>query len=487
MERRVFLKSLGISVAFVACGGSNLKGYSTNNTSVDEIGHLLRNKASFPKVDGGSIDHIIIGGGVVGMTAACRMKQEGESFQLFELAPNLGGTSSAGEFNGMQYSQGAHYELAYPDYYGEELIEFLKELNIIQWDESIQLWNFVDQQYIIPKEKEQQVYQDGNYRTEMFPDCEWTTQFEQLMDMWEGEFGLPLRIYTFPLKMLNEITFKAYLHENLGPNPEMERLVDHQMIDDYGAKSDQISALAGVAYYACRPYYKRHVPVFSPPQGNAYFVEKMYNHLDDQKSSVFKNHLIASIHRKGENDYELEIIDVLQKQVKIVQTRELIFAGKQFLLPYIFPEVKQYVLPTKYAPWAVFSFMLDGFHQAIHWQNEMITEDEGFMGFINLENKCLNVYYCLKPEERSKLLDWKNDPDQIISPLIQKLNEYLGVEIQAYLTKVLYHPIGHGMAICEPGYLGQDINERIPFNDFKVVGVDNGRLPLFAEAIASAL
>ena len=57
------------------------------------------------------------------------------------------------------------------------------------------------------------------------------------------------------------------------------------MVDDYGSTADQVSALAGVHYYACRPYYTESVELFSPPQGNAYFVQKLLEVLSPEADS----------------------------------------------------------------------------------------------------------------------------------------------------------------------------------------------------------
>jgi hypothetical protein len=43
--------------------------------------------------------------------------------------------------------------------------------------------------------------------------------------------------------------------------------LDYHMKDDFGAEAEKISALAGVHYFACRPYYTKPVELFSPPRG----------------------------------------------------------------------------------------------------------------------------------------------------------------------------------------------------------------------------
>ena len=55
------------------------------------------------------------------------------------------------------------------------------------------------------------------------------------------------------------------------------------------------------------------------------------------------------------------------------------------------------------------------------------------------------------------------------------------------ILKAIVHPIGHGMPIPEPGYVGDNLNDRIPFPNFAVAGVDHGRLPLFFEALDSGI
>ena len=98
-----------------------------------------------------------------------------------------------------------------------------------------------------------------------------------------------------------------FLIQSLHFYREFENLIDYQMHDDYGAGSRHVSALAGIHYYACRPYYDKKVELFSPPEGNYYFVQKLANELDPTKLKT--QHLVRSI-KSIQSGFRVEVADL---------------------------------------------------------------------------------------------------------------------------------------------------------------------------------
>ena len=133
MNRRNFIRTsslLTLPILLKSCQWDWAPAsYPIEVNSDAATGHLLRKSSAFEKIRTNSMEALIVGGGIAGMSAAYAMKDK--DFLLCELSDNLGGSSSNAQFEGISFSQGAHYDLAYPDYYGEEVLQLFEELNII--------------------------------------------------------------------------------------------------------------------------------------------------------------------------------------------------------------------------------------------------------------------------------------------------------------------------------------------------------------------
>lgn len=486
MKRRDFIKIAGTLPFIYSCNDKDIGSFDIEVVSNHSIGHLVRDYASqeakiLPK---GKI--AIIGGGIAGLSAAYQLKDQ--DFTLFELNDYIGGTSGSIRRYDTDIALGAHYDLAYPKEYGREALKVLKELNIIKWNEEKEWWSFVDYQYIIPSEIESRIFENGAHRFEFFTDQDWFTKFKDLMISFEGQMNMPLGEIN---QELNNISFYDFIFKEIGVSRECERLLDYHMKDDFGASCKEVSALAGLNYYACRPYYSKGEELFSPPQGNAYFANKLLSTL--KVDQVKENHVVTKIQKK-ERTFIIDLLNIENEQFLQQEFDRVIYAGKQHGLSYVFPEISNFIKPKKYAPWCVVSLILDDFDFPAYWQNELIGMDEDLLGFVDsgaqyqVEGKrFLNVYYCLKENDQEKLIQWAKDPEVLVQKTIRYIQEYFGETIRDKILKAIVHPIGHGMPIPEPGYVGDNLNDRIPFPNFAVAGVDNGRLPLFFEALDSGI
>ena len=280
MDRRTFIKLSSLALAGIltqSCDSTSKKPnsqlYDISINSDMGAGHLLLDSAAFPAGDTFSTDYLIVGGGISGLSAACQLRDR--NFVLCELSARLGGTSSSESHAGEVFSQGAHYDLAYPNYYGGETLNFLEELGVICYESLVDSWNFVDRQYLIDVQREGQTLTSDGLREDILEPSQLRTEFLELVLPYLGEMRQPTRIIREELWTLDEISFLDFLERALRMNSSFRQGVDYQMRDDYGADAATVSALAGIHYYTCRPYYTQSVELFSPPEGNAYFVDKM--------------------------------------------------------------------------------------------------------------------------------------------------------------------------------------------------------------------
>ena len=404
MDRRTFLK---IGGAFFVLSSScdfkdktpqnKLLSYGITLDSNRKIGHIARKAILKPVVKQLKTDMLIVGGGIAGLAAACSLK--GRAFTLCEMNETLGGTSGAVNINGTLFGQGAHYDLSYPEYYGKEALELLKKLNVIEWSASNKRWDFVDKQYLINPNKEEQCYAGGSFLPSVLPPGELKTNMLDLLRPYIGKTKLPTTEVSPELHHLDKISFYDYLKKYLPITDEFIASIDYQMLDDYGGTSMEVSALAGIHYYTSRPYFSQPEPeLFSPPEGNYYFIRKMEKTLTAQ--SIKTGHLITGIENKGDH-WVTQAWDVKAEKKIEFKSNNIIYAGQKHLLKYLYPAAHEQFEDTNYAPWVVVNIELtESLGNNHYWQNDYLSANSQFLGFVdsgaqkNANGNVLTAYYC---------------------------------------------------------------------------------------------
>jgi len=491
MKRRDFIKGTAASLTLPfwlqGCTYPLSESYTIDVQSDYNAGHLMMKSSEWRKVTAEKTQTIIVGGGIAGVTAAQELGHT--NFKLFELSNRLGGSSGAQQHNGITFSQGAHYELAYPEYYGEEVLALFEKQNIIQYEPWKKMWSFVDRQHIIPFARRQQCFENGKIRNEVIEDGLEKRQFYELLDPYQGEMPLPTRLIPEAYRHLNDITFIDFLSDKMDVSPSFKRQIDYHMLDDWGGTSDQISAVAGIHYFMCRPYLTQSVDLFSPPEGNYYFLNKISSEL--RKENLLKNHLVSKIEKKGDG-FVVEVIDVAQELVKVYEVEQLIYAGQKHALKYVYPKESGLFEQTQ-TPWMVLNFVCKGTPNKYgFWQNEFLGENPAFMGFIDSSvqdptllngKRIITAYYCLKPEDREYLSTIPEHKEEIAEETLSYITEMLDEKLNVESCHI--HVMGHAMSVPTPGFLFNDANDKS--TDLIYAGVDNGRLPLLYEAVDSGL
>ena len=462
--------------------------FSISVESARKFGHLIRETSQLTPTRELTTDYAIIGGGIAGLSAATQLN--GKDFLLFEANNKLGGSSASGSWKDTYFSIGAHYELAYPTNYGTEVIELLKELDVIRFNSANQLYEFIDDKYVIADNSIEQCFWKGNQLNDVLDGADGLEDFKKILRSFEGKMPLPTRLIAKEYHYLNEISFTDFLSEKMTLGKDLERRISYQMLDDWGGKSDEISALAGIHYYMCRPYEKKEVQVFSPPNGNSYFIEKMVGQLDNLHS-IHVNSLARSI-RETPNGVEIEIITP-EKEIVLVKAKKMIYAGQKHALKYLL-KTDEALFSARYAPWMVMNFICRKGIEFSSWQNDVLTDDLEFLGFVNSTKQktrsekydVFTAYYCFDEKDIARFAEFEENPRAIVQATIQLIEEETGTDLSAYIEHVNVHLMGHAMPIPIPNYLNfkdaPSYSENIAF-----AGVDTGRLPVFYEACDSGI
>jgi protoporphyrinogen oxidase len=493
MIRREFIRlsTLAILPLIASCRADHKAHYDILVSSDMPIGHLSFSAGRFPLMRTISHETLIVGGGISGLAAASALRDH--DFVLCELSNEPGGTSGSIVIDGNRFAQGAHYDLAYPDYFGEEVLSFLDHLGIIQFNSFNSLWEFRDKQFLINPAHESRCLSRGKYRNDVIPETPERGQFQAILEPFRKVMRMPTTIIAPQYHYLNDLTFSGFLDGKFSMNREFKNSLDYNMMDDYGGTTDDVSALAGIHYYQCRPYFYQPVELFSPPQGNYYFIEKMLSLLPSEK--ILTGHLVRKI-TKTNDGFDAEIIDIRNSGTLLLKAKKVVYAGTKHALKYIFPEQSGLFSGINYAPWLVINMVMDkpGGEEPF-WQNEILGENPSLLGFVNsdaqyhqLKNKhLLTAYYCFKPSQRAILGNIEHNKNRIARQTIRYVSEYFGFDVSARVQKIFMKVLGHAMPVPVPHFLFNDKNSKRSYNNLVYAGVDNSRLPLLFEALDSGL
>lgn len=498
MNRRDFMKfgALALSPILIKYLNDWTEGTVENDFEIEilsdaGVGHILWESKTYPKGEKLKTDYLIVGGGIAGLSAAYELREE--NFLLCELSDYLGGSSSANAHKDQYFSQGAHYDLAYPKYYGKDLLQTLFDIDVIDYNHKKEQWVFVDKQFVVNPEKESQTFFKGAFRADVLPEGNMKDAFEALLRPFIGRMPMPTQAIDTDLHYLNALTFRAFLEQHLDLDDAFMQAIDYAMLDDWGATADVVSALAGIHYYTCRPYLDEHPELFSPPQGNAYFAQQFIRKIPQE--GLLVNRLVKKI-QAIENGFLVDVIDVKNKTLLQIATKKIVYAAHKHALKYIYPEGHALFQQNEYAPWVVVNIVLNkAVTTPVYWQNEYLSGEEAFMGFVDsgaqyqpqTTRRTLTAYYCLAPEQRNELLQIKKLAPSLVEQSIVAIEEVLNLSIRNDIEKVYLKVMGHAMPIPKPNFLLKDHNVTALDTGIAYAGVDAGHLPLFFEAANSGL
>ena len=492
MKRRDFIQISSLSLAALLVEGCKNE-YAYDITFLNDMaaGHQVFEHKNYSNGKKIKIKYLIVGGGLAGLSAAYQLKQE--DFMLFEVSDILGGTSAGSLYQDIPLCHGAHYDLSYPSYYGREVLAMLEDLNISQYDRFSDSWKFVDKQYLIPKNRESRTMAYGSFRMDVLPAGEAKSKLIELITTFSGRMPMPTRLIEDQFHDLNNQTFHDFIIQKISINKEFSEGLDYHMKDDYGADAKQVSALAGIHYFSCRPYYTQPVELFSPPEGNSYFTQKICSQLP--KNQIKVSSTIRRIVEKNAG-FEVSVLDLANNETIKVCCDKIIYAGNKYALKYIYPKDNHLFENNQYAPWVVVNFVLKKeLVNRSFWQNEIISNDKSLMGFVDskaqyaVSNKhqILTVYYCYKPEEREMMSLIRERKNRFVNNTLDHLEAYFNRPLKRNIDKIFIKQMGHAMPIAAVGYLFNDANTRRSNPNLVYAGVDNGRLPLLVEAIDSGI
>jgi len=454
------------------------------------LGHRLRDGGFPSPSETRKTGVLIVGGGISGLSAAWRLAKSGvDDFLVMEMESEAGGNSRGGQSPLVAYPWGAHY-LPLPTREAIYVRDLLAELGVLQGDPAAAKPAY-DERYLCATPQER-VFRHGLWEEGLLPhrglDAAERAQQKRFHDRMEALkqargrdgrrlFAIPMALSTTDpeWRALDQVSFKQWLKDNGFTAPTLYWLANYACRDDYGTAYDQVSAWAGLHYFACRNGEAANATsdtVITAPDGNAWLARGLAQKAGDRVISG------AAVWRMEEGKSGVTV-DVLvgEKSVRF-EARQLIWAAPAFVLPRVWPaipaDLKQACLAGDYAPWLTANLHLSDLPEERHgapaaWDN--IFYDSPGLGYVTathqlirrrLNGTVLTYYRALHdvaPAEGRRLL--LETPHAAWAEGILSELERVHPDIRKLTTRLDVFRNGHAMRRPVPGSLYHGQREKM--------------------------
>jgi putative NAD(P)-binding protein len=452
VSRRKFLQAGSAALVGLSVKGDRPISGSFVNDSF-QLGHQLRDRASFPGVRR-TEKHtvVIVGGGIAGLSAAWRLNKRGfHDFVLLEMNEQPGGNSRWGQNEITAFPWAAHY-VPIPGPKGTYVRELFEDLGVLKNGE----W---EERYLCfaPQER---LYLYGRWQDGIEPAVGLTSedreQFKRLEDFIHqfratGVFTIPMERGLSPSQHdLDGISFDEWLRQQRMSSRILHWYMNYCCRDDYGALAADTSAWAGIHYFASREPEEKGPLTW--PEGNGWIVKRLLERIGSFVRAG------AMVHRITQRKNDLSVYSGDTEY----RAQFVIFAAPTFLAPYLIEGMAP-LRDFEYSPWLTANLMLErmpaNYGTDIPWDNVVMNSPT--LGYVDamhqtvqshVERTVWTFYWALAegaPAENRKMLldkDWAYWKDAILHDL-----ERVHPDIRQCISRMDVMRFGHAMARPKPG------------------------------------
>ncbi len=442
------------------------------------IGHRLRGGAFAAPGAILRTDVVIVGGGIAGLGTGYRLAKAGyDDFLLLDLEAAPGGNAASGRNEVCAFPWGAHYVPL--------LTQEAKAVRALFEDFGI-ITGYgptgapVYDEYALCADPTERLYRYGRWQDGLVPAIGLTVQeeaetsrfFATMRDFRRRVGSDGRRAFAIPLDLssqdadlmaLDAIAMTAWMEREGYRSQGLAWYVDYCCRDDYGTRSKDVSAWAGIHYFASRNGRAADADeqgLVTWPEGNGYLARRLSEALGPRARP---RALAFGVETNG-TGVAVDVWDAAEDKTFRVEAKAAVLATPHFVTARL---IKDAALAAgfSYAPWAVANITLDslpgGAGAGLSWDN--VVFDSPLLGYVVATHqitqmrptKTVLTYYWplshLPPEEARR--EALARPLQAWQDIF--LKELLAVhpELEGHVRRVDVWVWGHAMIRPVPGFI----------------------------------
>ncbi len=458
-----------------------------------DVGHKIRDlEFKNAKVESPAHDKklVIIGGGVAGLSAAWWLNRSGfTDFTLLELEKSVGGNSSSGANNVSSYPWGAHYvPLANEE---STIVRTLfEEIGIINGiaPSGLPIYNDL----YMCHDPEERLFKDGTFQEGLIPrrglqrkDKEEVNRFFALMGTYrqlrgnDGKraFAIPLELSSQDAELLalDKISMDEWMTTNGFSTRPLKWYIDYCCRDDYGSSPKNVSAWAGIHYFAGRNGTAANAEtnsVVTWPNGNGFLIDQLKSMLHQ---FVRTDAAVIRLEKNDAGRLSTTFYDTKERSLGLYSSDFCICATPRFLAQHIMadpPLLDRSELV--YGPWMVANITLKMMTESkgvgLAWDN--VRYGSPSLGYVvathqNITTRknaptVITYYYPLAQGDPQKArqsltkIDTEEWSKRIVEDL-EKMNPGIGRQI----VSMDLWPWGHGMIRPSVGFIWGEARKKM--------------------------
>ncbi|MDR0563359.1 MAG: NAD(P)-binding protein [Azoarcus sp.] len=420
MQRRHFLKNSIATACSLALPGCSRRAVpplppGSLDGGGSPLGHRLRDGGAFPPPDETRrVPVLIVGAGIAGLSAAWRLKREGfGDFAFIELEAAPGGNARYGQNAISRYPLAAHY-LPLPNPEARAVRAVLADLGVLRGNPDA-LEPVYDERYLCHAPQER-LYRLGVWQEGLIPhlgvpkaELEEQRRFFALMENLRASrdkhgkraFALPLAYAAESpdWAALDTLSMFEWMRKEGFTAPSLAWYVNYACRDDYGTDYRQVSAWAGIHYFASRTGRGGEGAgdtVLTAPEGNGWLVDGLLAQLGKTHAPRCGEMLYALT--QTPHGCRAEVWSESRQQSLRYEAEHIIWAAPLFILPHVahgLPEaLKNAIAPLSYAPWLIANLSLSeaplpGAGQPLSWDN--VLQDSPSLGYVTATHQTIRV------------------------------------------------------------------------------------------------
>jgi protoporphyrinogen oxidase len=321
---------------------------------------------------------LIVGAGIAGLSAAWRLKRSGfDRFVLLELEGAAGGTSRFGTEGVVAHPWGAHY-LPAPMKDNPPLVDLLREMGVVEGtnDQGDPIYA----EHVLCRDPQERLFAFGQWHEGLYladgaslEDRRQQQAFFAEIDRWVAlrdakgrrPFSLPLanRCDDPLVTALDRLSMAEWLDRQGFTSPRLRWLVDYGCRDDYGAKPEDVSAWAGLFYFASRRASPgaEPQPLLTWPEGNGRLVRHLAQAGAPQLGEMVID--VNPVQQEGRSLVEVLVFNAKQERVVGYRAEQVIFCAPQFVARHALRPWREnppaHLHDFEYGAWMVANLHLD--------------------------------------------------------------------------------------------------------------------------------